>query len=126
MDETQTSHEQSAPLEITSIADQGSAMLCERTSVLDPDPRRQFPIDMTQGANPQGDEVEIDPINSQDDVPQETFVPDAAVTLQLILRTEELINRPSRPPDYKSENAALSALASALKFSAHHSAGVGR
>jgi signal transduction histidine kinase len=43
---------------------------------------------------------------------EESKIPAAA--LESILRTEELINRPWRPPDHKVENSALVALASAL------------
>jgi signal transduction histidine kinase len=111
----QKSHFRSTFSEIASSADQSGAMLCERVFVLDPDLRRQFAIDFeTHGANPQGDETVIDPANSQDDAPLETSIPVAAVPLQSIVRTEELLNRPSRPPDHKSENSALTALVSAL------------
>jgi PAS domain S-box-containing protein len=114
MDEAQKPHERSASSDITSIADQAAAMFCERTSALDPDLRRQLRIDVTQDANPAGEEAAIDPVNLRYDVPLETSIPAAAASLQSILRTEELLNRPSRPPDHKSENAALTALASAL------------
>jgi PAS domain S-box-containing protein len=40
--------------------------------------------------------------------------PDNLVPLESVLRTEELTRRPSRPPDYESENRALVALAQAL------------
>jgi signal transduction histidine kinase len=40
--------------------------------------------------------------------------PCAEVSLESILRTEELRRRPSRPPDYEKENGALLALSSAL------------
>ena len=43
-----------------------------------------------------------------------TSIPDGAVSLESILRTEELRNRPPRPPDYEKENSALAALVSAL------------
>jgi hypothetical protein len=39
---------------------------------------------------------------------------DAPVSLESILCTEELNRRPSRPPDYETENRALVALAQAL------------
>src|SRR6516165_5050279 len=42
----------------------------------------------------------------------ETSIPPAP--LESILRTEELVNRPWRRPDYKTENSALLALTSAL------------
>ena len=42
----------------------------------------------------------------------ETSIP--PVSLESILRTEELVNRPWRRPDYKTENSALLALTSAL------------
>ena len=43
-----------------------------------------------------------------------TSMPDGAVSLESILCTEELLNRPSRPPDYEKENSALVALLRAL------------
>jgi PAS domain S-box-containing protein len=43
-----------------------------------------------------------------------TSIPDGAVSLESILCTEELLNRPSRPPDYEKENSALVALLRAL------------
>ncbi len=51
---------------------------------------------------------------AKSDVPLETSIPDGAVPLESILRTEELYHRPSRPPDYGKENRALVALVSAL------------
>jgi PAS domain-containing protein len=56
---------------------------------------------------------------AKSDVPLETSIPDGAVPLESILRTEELRRRPSRPPDYGKENAALVALVSALADSPH-------
>ena len=56
----------------------------------------------------------IDSVNPQTDAPLETSVPVARAPLQSILRTEELFNRPSRPPDHMHENSALIALARAL------------
>ena len=50
--------------------------------------------------------------NLQNDVPRETSIPGAS--LESILCTQELRNRPSRSPDYETENRALVALASAL------------
>jgi PAS domain S-box-containing protein len=47
----------------------------------------------------------------------ETSIADDAVSLESILCTEELLNRPSRPPDYEKENSALVALVSALAAS---------
>jgi PAS domain S-box-containing protein len=44
----------------------------------------------------------------------ETPPPDGVVSLESILCTEELINRPWRPPDYEKENSALVALVRAL------------
>jgi PAS domain S-box-containing protein len=44
----------------------------------------------------------------------ETSIADDAVSLESILCTEELLNRPWRPPDYEKENSALVALVSAL------------
>lgn len=45
-------------------------------------------------------------------VPLETSVPTAS--LDSIVRTEQLLNRPSRPPNHEKENSALGALVSAL------------
>jgi PAS domain S-box-containing protein len=50
---------------------------------------------------------------------QASSIPDGAASLESILCTEELQQRPSRPPDYAKENAALVALASALAESRH-------
>src|SRR6516164_2607728 len=50
--------------------------------------------------------------NLQNAIPLETSIP--AASLESILCTEELLNRPSRPPDHKVENTALVALTSAL------------
>jgi PAS domain S-box-containing protein len=52
--------------------------------------------------------------NVHSDVPPETSLPNGTASLKSILCTEELLNRASRPPDYKAENSALVALASAL------------
>jgi PAS domain S-box-containing protein len=43
-----------------------------------------------------------------------TSIPDGAVSLESIFRTEELLKRPSRPLDHERENSALVALVSAL------------
>jgi PAS domain S-box-containing protein len=51
---------------------------------------------------------------SKNDVPLEASLPEAAVSLESILCTEELHRRPWRPPDFGRENRALVALASAL------------
>ncbi|MGH7846769.1 MAG: GAF domain-containing protein, partial [Candidatus Binatia bacterium] len=48
------------------------------------------------------------------DVPLEASILDGAVPLESILRTEELYRRPSRPPDYETENRALVTLVNAL------------
>jgi len=52
-------------------------------------------------------------IDGTDDVPLKTSFPDG-VPLEAIVRTDELNRRPSRPPDYASENRALVALTTAL------------
>jgi PAS domain S-box-containing protein len=44
----------------------------------------------------------------------DTSIADDAISLDSILCTEELLNRPRRPPDYEKENFALVALVSAL------------
>lgn len=51
---------------------------------------------------------------SKNDVPLEASIPDGAVPLESILRTEELHRRPWRAPDYRKENRALVALVGAL------------
>lgn len=51
---------------------------------------------------------------SRNDLPLEASIPAAAAPLESILCTEELQRRPSRPPDYETENRALVNLASAL------------
>jgi len=62
--------------------------------------------------------------NLQNEILLETSIP--AASLDSILCTEELLNRPSRPPDHKVENSALVALTSALADTANHSANAGR
>lgn len=56
---------------------------------------------------------------SKNEVPLAASIPEGAASLESILCTEELQQRPSRPPDYAKENAALVALASALAESRH-------
>lgn len=56
---------------------------------------------------------------SKNDVPLASSIPEGAASLESILCTEELQQRPSRPPDHAKENAALVALASALTESQH-------
>jgi PAS domain S-box-containing protein len=51
---------------------------------------------------------------SRNDLPLEAAIPAAAAPLESILCTEELQRRPSRPPDYATENRALVSLVSAL------------
>jgi PAS domain S-box-containing protein len=46
--------------------------------------------------------------------PAEVSIPEGAVPLESILRTDQLHRRPLRPPDYEKENRALAALAHAL------------
>ncbi|HKE27017.1 MAG TPA: ATP-binding protein [Bryobacteraceae bacterium] len=53
-------------------------------------------------------------VKPQDDFLVEDSIPEGAASLESILCTEELRNRPSRPPDYKKENRALVALAGAM------------
>ena len=53
-----------------------------------------------------------EPAKSQNDVSLDTTIPGAS--LESILCTQELRNRPSRSPDYEKENRALVALANAL------------
>jgi PAS domain S-box-containing protein len=47
-------------------------------------------------------------------VPLESSLPESAASLESILCTEELRNRPARPPNHEKENSALVALSSAL------------
>jgi signal transduction histidine kinase len=54
----------------------------------------------------------------QSDVPPASFAGGQA-SLESILCTEELLKRPCRPPDHKTENSALVALVSALADSPH-------
>jgi PAS domain S-box-containing protein len=56
---------------------------------------------------------------SKNDVPLASSIPEGAASLESILCTEALQQRPSRPPDHAKENAALVALASALAESQH-------
>jgi PAS domain S-box-containing protein len=51
---------------------------------------------------------------SKNDLPLEASIPAGTISLESILCTEELHRRPWRPADYKEENVALVALASAL------------
>ena len=50
----------------------------------------------------------------QNDVSLTASVPEGGASLESILCTEELLRRPSRPPDYEKENRALVKLVSAL------------
>jgi PAS domain S-box-containing protein len=58
-------------------------------------------------------------VQSKATVSMASSIPGGAASLESILRTEELQQRPSRPPDHAKENAALVALASALAESRH-------
>ena len=55
-----------------------------------------------------------EPTTSQNDVSLKASVPEGGASLESILCTEELLRRPSRPPDYEKENSALVRLVSAL------------
>ncbi len=59
------------------------------------------------------------PAQSKNAPPLESSIPEGAASLESILCTEELQQRPSRPPDHAKENAALVALAGALAESQH-------
>ena len=61
----------------------------------------------------------IDYTKSNYEVPLEASMPEGAVPLEAILRTEELHRRPWRSPDYEKENRALVALAIVLADSPH-------
>jgi PAS domain S-box-containing protein len=56
----------------------------------------------------------IETTQSTNYFPVEASIPPGTVSLEAILRTEELRRRPWRPPDYEKENRALVALAGAL------------
>jgi signal transduction histidine kinase len=58
-----------------------------------------------------------EPLDLEAMVPLEASTP--AAPLESILRTDELLRRPSRRPDHQKENTALSALVSALADSPH-------
>jgi signal transduction histidine kinase len=58
-----------------------------------------------------------EPADSQNIAAAEVAIP--AAPLESILCTQELLNRPRRPPDHERENLALVALASALADSPH-------
>ena len=55
-----------------------------------------------------------EPTTLQNDVSPQASVPEGGASLESILCTEELLRRPSRPPDYEKENRALVKLVSAL------------
>ena len=55
-----------------------------------------------------------EPDKSREGFPAEASIPVPAAPLESILCTGELRRRPSRPPDYETENKALVGLASAL------------
>jgi PAS domain S-box-containing protein len=55
-----------------------------------------------------------EPTTLQNDVSLKASVPEGGASLESILCTEELLRRPSRPPDYEKENHALVRLVSAL------------
>jgi signal transduction histidine kinase/GAF domain-containing protein len=80
-----------------------SAATCERG---DDCQSRRFVTAQMRG------ETVTDSDRPEADLPLETSIPGAP--LESILRTEELRSRPSRSPDYETENRALVALASAL------------
>src|SRR5262245_29654330 len=61
----------------------------------------------------------MDYTKSSYEVPLEASMPEGAVPLEAILRTEELHRRPWRPPDYGKENRALVALAIVLADAPH-------
>jgi signal transduction histidine kinase len=58
-----------------------------------------------------------EPLDLQTTAPLEASIP--AAPLESILCTDELLKRPSRPPNYQKENAALTALVSALADAPH-------
>jgi PAS domain S-box-containing protein len=66
-----------------------------------------------------GGENVAQPVQSKDAVTLASAIPDGAASLESVLCTEELPQRPSRVPDHAKENAALVTLAGALAESRH-------
>src|SRR6516162_3236610 len=58
--------------------------------------------------------IDTQATRNESNVRLEATLPIGAVSLASILRTEELLARPSRPPDYERENSALVALVGTL------------
>jgi len=61
-----------------------------------------------------GGEDVTETAKSKEEAPLDTLLPEGAAPLASILLTEELLRRPSRPPEFERENSALAALVSAL------------
>jgi C4-dicarboxylate-specific signal transduction histidine kinase len=61
-----------------------------------------------------GGEDVTETAKSREVAPLDTFLPEGAAPLASILLTEELLRRPSRPPEFGKENSALVALVGAL------------
>jgi len=55
-----------------------------------------------------------EPVDLQNDQARSAFAAGAEASLESVLCTEELVGRPSRPPDYQKENGALVSLSNAL------------
>jgi PAS domain S-box-containing protein len=58
--------------------------------------------------------LQSEPTTLQNDFSLKASAPEGGASLESILCTEELLRRPSRPPDYEKENRALVRLVSAL------------
>jgi hypothetical protein len=56
----------------------------------------------------------VDSAYAESQLPLDTAIPNGAASLDSIVRTEELLQRPSRPPEPEKENSALGALVIAL------------
>lgn len=56
----------------------------------------------------------VQPADARGDVPLATAIAGAVASLGSILRTEELLKRPRRPPNHEEETAALKMLVGAL------------
>ena len=56
----------------------------------------------------------VDSAYAESQLPLDTAIPNAAASLDSIVRTEAMLERPSRPPEPEKENSALAALVTAL------------
>ena len=56
----------------------------------------------------------VDSAYAESQLPLDTASPNEAASLDSIVRTEEMLQRPSRPPEPEKENSALAALVISL------------